>query len=42
MQNKGCSKPEVSKQITKRKWNREAIQKRERHMIRWATKEWAS
>ena len=32
---------EVSRLIAKRKWNREAIQKRERHMIRWATKEWA-
>lgn len=33
---------EVSKLIAKRKWNREAIQKRERRMVRWATKEWDS
>jgi len=31
---------EVSKLVAKRKWNREAVQKRERHLIRWATKEW--
>jgi hypothetical protein len=33
---------EVSKLIRKRKWNREAAQKREKHLIRWATKEWSS
>jgi hypothetical protein len=33
---------EVSKLIGKRKWNREAAQKRERRLIRWATKEWGS
>ena len=33
---------EVSKLIAKRKWNREAAQKRERRLIRWATKEWGS
>jgi hypothetical protein len=33
---------EVSKLIASRKWNREAIQKRERQMVRWATKEWGS
>jgi SNF2-related domain/Protein of unknown function (DUF1524) len=32
---------EVSKLIRKRKWNREAAQKREKHLIRWATKEWS-
>jgi hypothetical protein len=31
---------EVSKLVAKRKWNREAVQKRERRLIRWATKEW--
>ncbi len=33
---------EVSKLIAKRKWNREVAQKRERRLIRWATKEWDS
>jgi hypothetical protein len=33
---------EVSKLIAKRKWNREAAQKRERRLIRWATQEWGS
>jgi hypothetical protein len=33
---------EVSKLIAKRKWNREAAQKRERRLIRWATQEWDS
>jgi hypothetical protein len=33
---------EVSKLIAKRKWNRETAQKRERRLIRWATKEWGS
>jgi hypothetical protein len=33
---------EVSKLIAKRKWNRETAQKREKRLIRWATKEWDS
>jgi hypothetical protein len=33
---------EVSKLIAKRRWNRETAQKRERRLIRWATKEWGS
>jgi hypothetical protein len=33
---------EVSKLIAKSKWNREAAQKRERRLIRWATQEWGS
>jgi hypothetical protein len=33
---------EVSKVIGKRKWDREAIRKRERHLIRWAKQEWGS
>lgn len=32
---------EVAKVIAKRKWNREAVRKRERHLIRWAKQEWA-
>jgi len=33
---------EVSKLIAKRKWNRATAQKREKRLIRWATKEWGS
>lgn len=33
---------EVSKLIATRKWNREAIQKRGKRFIRWATAQWGS
>jgi Protein of unknown function DUF262/Protein of unknown function (DUF1524) len=33
---------EVSKLISKGKWNRSAVQKREKRLIRWATQEWSA
>ena len=31
---------EVSKLVKKAKWNRDAVEKREKRMIKWATSEW--
>jgi hypothetical protein len=33
---------EVSKLIRKRKWNGEAVRKRERRLVHWAMLEWGS